>query len=224
VTAVDAELDSWSTAAVCDAAVRSGVPCEPLPGQVLPVAAGMRTRGGLRLVRHTDSVAAVLEAIDAAVPGEVLLIDDGGRRDQACVGDLVALEAQAAGLAGLVVWGSHRDSAELAAIGLPVFSLGPCPFAPRSAPPREPSALPGSHGDLVLADADGVVVLPAATRADVLRAAEQIIRTERAQAAALRRGRSLRSQLEWADFLVRRAEDPAYTFRTHLTTFGGKVE
>ena len=43
-----------------------------------------------------------------AAPGDVLVVDNGGRLDEACVGDLVALEAQAAGVEGMVIWGLHR--------------------------------------------------------------------------------------------------------------------
>jgi len=52
----------------------------------------------------------------------VLVVDNGGRADEACVGDLVVLEAQAAGLGGVVMWGLHRDTPEVTQIGLPVFS------------------------------------------------------------------------------------------------------
>jgi regulator of RNase E activity RraA len=54
----------------------------------------------------------------------VLVVDNGGRADEACVGDLVVLEAQAAGLGGVVMWGLHRDTPEVTQIGLPVFSYG----------------------------------------------------------------------------------------------------
>jgi regulator of RNase E activity RraA len=42
--------------------------------------------------------------------GDVLVVDNGGRLDEACVGDLVALEAKHAGVAGIAIWGLHRDT------------------------------------------------------------------------------------------------------------------
>ena len=45
-------------------------------------------------------------------------------------GDLVALEAHAAGMEGMVIWGLHRDTADIRAIGLSVFSLGAIPTGP----------------------------------------------------------------------------------------------
>ena len=71
-----------------------------------------------------------LEALEGAAPGEVLVADNDGRLDESCVGDLVALEAQAAGLDGIVIWGLHRDTADIQAIGLPVFSLRAIPAGP----------------------------------------------------------------------------------------------
>jgi len=64
-------------------------------------------------VRHMGSVDAFLSTLEGANTGDVLTIDNEGRRDEACIGDLIALEAAAAGLAGIVVWGLVRDTAEL---------------------------------------------------------------------------------------------------------------
>lgn len=47
----------------------------------------------------------LLEALGHAAPGEVLVIDNGGRRDEACIGDLVVLEAEKADIAGIVIGG-----------------------------------------------------------------------------------------------------------------------
>jgi len=54
-----------------------------------------------------------LEAVDGADPGDVLVVDNGERTDEACVRDLVALGAGGAGLSGVVVWGLHGDTTEL---------------------------------------------------------------------------------------------------------------
>jgi len=61
-----------------------------------------------------------LEAIDAARRGDVLVVENGGRWDESCVGDLIALKAQACGLAGIIIWGAHRNTADLIRIGLSV--------------------------------------------------------------------------------------------------------
>jgi regulator of RNase E activity RraA len=72
--------------------------------------AGQRVAGRILPVRHYGRVDVFLEAFGRAEAGDVLVVDNGGRVDEACVGDLAVLEANSAGVAGLVVWGLHRDS------------------------------------------------------------------------------------------------------------------
>ncbi|ANZ14725.1 RraA family protein [Streptomyces noursei] len=221
-----------STPLVADACVRLGVPLRAAPPGIGTVVPGQRVAGRALPARHYGSVDVFLEAFTDVRPGDVLVIDNAGRQDEACVGDLLTLEAQAAGVAGVVIWGLHRDTPELAEIGLPVFSYGRCAPGPVRLAEREPDALTsarfGPHlvtaDDLVLGDDDGVLFVPAARAADVLDTARAIRETEREQARRIRAGETLRRQTDFDDYLARRAADPEYTFRRHLRRVGGAVE
>ena len=148
------------------------------------------------------------------------------------MGDLVVLEAQAAGLAGIVIEGLHRDTAELRAIGLPVFSLGAIPAGPQHLDTRPPDALQFAtlgewtvgREDVVLGDDDGVLLVPAARAEEVFALAETIRDTERRQAERMRAGLSLRRQVQFDTYLRRRQQTPAWSFRDHLRAVGGAIE
>jgi regulator of RNase E activity RraA len=192
----------------------------------------MRLAGRVLPVRHAGSVDVLLEAIESAQPHDVLVVDNGDRRDESCVGDLIALEAYAAHLGGIVIWGLNRDSAEIADIGMALFSTGTLPTGPLRLDERDALALESAvigewlvdTGDVVFGDDDGVLFVPAERLTDVLDAAEAIRDTEVAQASRIRSGTSLREQVRFAEFLEQRANEPGLTLREHLRRVGGAIE
>ncbi|MCP4932732.1 MAG: RraA family protein, partial [bacterium] len=162
-------------------------------------------------------------------PGDVLVVDNGGRRDEGCIGDLVTLEAKLAGISGIVIWGTHRDTTELLKIDLPVFSLGAFPAGPQRLDPRSTDALISvqigqwlvSTDDMVFADANGVLFVPQSDVSKVAAAAREIRNTERQHAELMRAGSSFRTQVQFNSYLTRRDSDPGFDFRRHLRETGG---
>jgi regulator of RNase E activity RraA len=218
-----------TTAHVADACLRAKVPVRTVS---LTAVAGGRVAGRVLPAQHVGSVDVFLEAFESAAPGDVLVVDNGGRRDEACVGDLVALEAAAAGVVGIVIWGLHRDTVDITQIGLPVFGLGAMPTGPLRLDPQPDDALSRAtigewtvtREDVVLADEDGAIFVPADRLEEVFGIAESIRDTERRQAEEIRAGRSLREQVSFAQYLERRAADPSLTFRQHLRAVRGAIE
>jgi regulator of RNase E activity RraA len=221
-----------TTAHLADACIRAQLPVRCAPALVHAVVPGSRLAGRVCPARHAGSVDIFLEALEGAAPGEVLVADNDGRHDESCIGDLVALEAQAAGLAGIVIWGLHRDTADIQAIGLPVFSLGAIPAGPQRLDARPLDALASAtvgdwtvdREDLVLGDDDGVLFVPATRAGDVFTLAETIRDSERRQAQQLHAGVSLRRQMQFDSYLAKRQRTPSLSFREHLRAVGGAIE
>jgi 4-hydroxy-4-methyl-2-oxoglutarate aldolase len=221
-----------STPLLADACVRLKVPLRIAPPGIRPVKANSRLAGRALPVRHYGSVDIFLEALEAGQPGDVLVVDNGGRTDEGCVGDLTALETQACELAGLIIWGCHRDTAELIEIGFPVFSYGICLAGPLRIDRRDQDAFAGAHfgdaivtkEDVVFGDANGVLFVPGGEAEKVISTAKSIFQRERQQAREIQRGRKLREQLRFDEYLAKRSADPNYTLREHLRAIGGAIE
>jgi regulator of RNase E activity RraA len=218
------QLSKLTTPHLADGCLRTGVPIRFAPAGMKPLTANMQCAGRARPVRHVGSIDIFLEVFEQAEPGEVLVIDNGGRLDEACIGDIILLEAKAVGLTGIVIWGLHRDSKELGEIGFPVFSLGALPTGPQRLLARPPDifsrAAIGPHAivtaDFVVADANGVLFLPEDRLAEIVAAATLYRETEARQLKAMKEGRSYRAQTRFKEYLARREREPGYGFRQHL--------
>ena len=220
------------TPLIADAAMRLKIPFRISPPGIQPVTLNQRLAGPALPVRHFGSVDVFLEAMQGARRGDVLVIDNGGRLDEGCIGDLTALEADNCGLAGIIVWGAHRDTPELRRIGLPIFSYGAWPSGPQRLDTRDSSALQSARfgnfvveaADVVFADDDGCVFILAQHAEEVLSVAHEIWERERHQAESIKTGRPLREQLDFARYLEKRTADPSHTFREHLRKISGAIE
>lgn len=220
------------TATIFDASVRLGIVARIAPAGIDMITRGPIISGRAVPSRHYGSVDVFLEAINNSRKGDVLVIDNGGRLDEACIGDLVTLEAQRAGLSAIAVWGCHRDSDELRKINLPVFSLGHRPSAPTLVLKRPRDALRSARfgsfrvtkDDIVFGDSDGLLFFARKHVNMILDIATKIRKTERRQATEARRGRTLREQLQFDEYLAKRQRDSSFTFRKHLRRISGAIE
>ncbi len=186
-----ARLAALGTATVGEAASSARIvdlPLRPLaPGMVAAgTALTVRCRPGDNLALH--------RAIAAAVPGDFLVVDYGGSTASGPFGEIMALACQLRGIAGMVIDGSVRDSASIAALGFPVFCRG---LDIRGTSKLDPGRVGetitlGSveirRGDVVVADADAVVVLPPEAVADAVSAGEVRVAREAAMMERLRSG------------------------------------
>jgi regulator of RNase E activity RraA len=142
----------------------------------------------LKKEEHKEGAAAsqgMLDAIDAAPAGSiyVMVLEDGA--DYAGIGGLMATAMKYRGLAGAVIDGSVRDTPQIRRLQFPVFSRGVAPSTTinhyRFAGVNIPVTCAGVHvnaGDIVVADEDGVAVVPRARAADVLKKAQDLDNTE----------------------------------------------
>jgi 4-hydroxy-4-methyl-2-oxoglutarate aldolase len=141
-------------------------------------------------VRH-----ACTAAIDAARPGDVIVVAADGRLDAAAWGGLLSVAATVRGVAGVIADGACRDVDEATELGLPVYAKGVTPLTARGRQaevawdvPVPVAGVTVRPGDLVIADGSGVVFLPAEHAGAIISGAEQLAAREQALSVRINDG------------------------------------
>lgn len=203
---VVAKASGFAASILADVAGRRGT----LDGRIAPVSPSMRlagpaftieVRAGDNLMIHT--------AMTMARPGDVLVVDGRGDRSCALMGSIMINACRKLGLAGVVIDAAVRDTEELRELGFPVYAVGANPNGPTKFVPGRinwPISCGGvavSPGDLVVGDADGVVVIEREKAPTLLEAAAKKVAEERARIADIVAGRNLRPK--WLEGALRAA-------------------
>jgi 4-hydroxy-4-methyl-2-oxoglutarate aldolase len=173
--ALAARAMQFGSSLIADVAGRRGA----LNGRIQALTRTMKFAGPACTVevRPGDNLM-IHAALALAKPGDVIIVDGGGYLGSALTGFLMVSQARAAGHAAFVIDGAVRDIEETCASGFPVFAAGSNPNGPTKAIggkvnwPASVGGVAVNPGDLVVGDADGVVVVPQEKAEEVLAAVQ----------------------------------------------------
>lgn len=136
------------------------------------------------------------ESLEAAEPGDVIVVSGGGDTSRALLGELIGERAISAGIVGFALDGAARDAEVLAEIGLPVFARATTPAGPykngpsRIAVPIAFGGVPVMPGDILVGDSDGLVVIPREQAETIASAAEAVFADESQRRAGIIKSRT----------------------------------
>ncbi|VFR56326.1 Demethylmenaquinone methyltransferase [plant metagenome] len=181
----------FQTAILADVAGRRGT----LHARVAPVHERMALAGPAFTVevRPGDNLM-IHAAIALAKPGDIIIVDGKGDQTAALMGTLMLSACKKLGLGGVVIDGAIRDKLDILELGFPVFSAGFNPAGPTKFVPgriNHPISVGGvavQPGDLIVGDADGVVVVERAKAPAMMALAQKKVADEAARLEAIARG------------------------------------
>jgi regulator of RNase E activity RraA len=198
-----ARLDALATSNLSDALDRLGIARCAVAG-IVPRWGGTKVVGRAITIRMTAAGAVPakahlgVDAIAASEAGDVIVIDNRGDLHNNCWGEILALGAQRQGVSGVVVDGAVRDVDMCETFGFAVHARGTVPTTARGRIVQEAWNVPVRlgdaavrPGDVIVADVNGVVVVPIERLAEVVQAAGEIMAKELAMLEALRAGESI---------------------------------
>lgn len=199
------QASGFQAAILADVAGRRGA----VNGRIRALIPGMRFAGSALTVdvRPGDNLM-IHAALALARPGDVLVIDGKADLGSALMGTLMFTACTKIGIAGVVIDGAARDTAELEDLGLPVFCVGTNPNGPtktaagRIGYPVSIGGVAVYPGDFVLGDEDGVVVVERERLAQLIPLAAEKVADEAARLHAIRQGEVKAS---WLDKALRNA-------------------
>jgi regulator of RNase E activity RraA len=182
----------FGSSLIADVAARRGA----LNGRIQPLARAMKFAGPAVTVevRPGDNLM-IHAALALAKPGDVIVVDGGGYLGAALTGFLMVSQARTTGIAAFVIDGAVRDIEETCASGFPVFAAGTNPNGPTKAIggkvnwPASVGNVSVNPGDLVVGDADGVVVVPREKAEEVVAAVQAKLDMEQQFLAGLAEGK-----------------------------------
>lgn len=165
---------------------------------IKPLDRSMRLAGRALTVKcHTGDNIMLIKAISMAQKGDVIIADMGNAVANGPFGEVLAVECVTKGLAGLIFNCAVRDSREIIELGLPVFSAQICISGTAKATlgtinhPISCGGVIVNPGDIVVADADGVVTVPLDEAEEIVKAADARTAKEAEVMERLRAGESL---------------------------------
>jgi 4-hydroxy-4-methyl-2-oxoglutarate aldolase len=196
----------FAASILADVAGRRGT----LDGRIQPLSPSMRLAGPAFTieVRAGDNLM-IHAAMTLAKPGDILVIDGKADRTCALMGSIMINACRKLALGGVVIDGAIRDTEELLELGFPVYAIcanpnGPTKFVPgRMNWPISCGGIAIRPGDLLVGDADGVVVVEREKAGTLLDEAAKKVADERARIADIVAGKNLRPK--WLDGSLRAA-------------------
>ena len=200
------QASAFASSILADVAGRRGA----LDGRIQPLSHSFRMAGPAFTIeiRPGDNLM-IHAAMAMAKPGDILVIDGKADRTCALMGSIMINACKKLGFGGVILDASHRDTEELLELGFPVYSVGANPNGPTKYVPGRinwPVSCGDvviNPGDLIVGDADGVVVVEREKAASLLALAKAKYNDEQQRIKDITSGAALRPK--WLEGALRAA-------------------